>query len=222
MKKKTKWIISIIIGILLINIILINFYLENREKEYFEKNGVEGIWYYDREYDKEDIQNVNVNLDGSSVIRKGNTSLLIVHIKNTNKKTDLIIENIKISNFKNEIIKEEIIKQEIKPIRKKINKINNIMNFQINGKEESFFSGINSLWKILLLQRIAPKLKEGGFRAGSYSLDIRNFSSSLPPKIGERVNIFVEVEFSYEGGTFIAKRSHSVLISQPLPSPPHD
>lgn len=177
-----------------------------------EKQKVKGIHYYGTEYDPRDIQNVNVNLDGSTVLRRGTITVLIVKIENTNKGTDLTIKNIKLLDSSNNIIDKDVINQKIKPIRKEINKLNNIITLPL-----PFMKGPMYMW---WAQKIIPKIQEGSFRK-SYRPDIRDFSL-LSPKIGERVNIFVEVEFSYKERTFIVKRSHSILISEPLPIPPRD
>ncbi len=163
------------------------------------------------------INNIIIDVDSPSVIRVGNEFPLILRIINMNEDSydsDLIVKDIKILNSKNKEIKNSNINKIPKSVKKEISDLNKIkQQIQKNPqmcKEKEFEEKMKKTTSIL---------SEREFKE-SYILDIQNFYYYR--LIGETIFIPIKVKINYVGKNFIIDTNHSILISEPLPSPSHN
>lgn len=154
------------------------------------------------------IDNLIIKIHGPTVLRSGNNIIIRPVVINNNSDESVTIKQIRFLNSNKEIIKNSNINKMVNPIREKIKEAKELMSEQDNILETN-----------QRYQELVSSIQEGIFSESSI-FDIHNFDSS--PKIGDVVTIPIGIEIEYDGKTFTIKKEHSILISEPLPNPPHN
>jgi len=200
----------------------VDFDVLKKECEYHKecKEIEEGEGYYNikkiEQYKEKDVRNINIESHSSDVIRSGNNITIRLLIKNVNKKTDIFIKNIKFLDSNKKVVENFEINTIFKPVGKEINGMNK-MSSRIN-KSPIFYFYMLAYYKNL--EKIANRIESNSLRQSFRDINLRKFSDSWI--VGKTVTVFIEIEVNYDNKDYIIEKQHSVLISQPLPSPPHD
>lgn len=150
------------------------------------------------------IQNINVTIDGSSVLRSGDTFIIRPVIRNMNNDVDIDIKEIEFLNSENEIVNKFDINKRIKPIKEKTERLEKFKSSLILINKEEF-------------EKLIEEIKNETF-SKSFYLNIYDFDPSR--EIGKTITIPIHIKFSYDNKNFTINTSHSMLISEPLPKPP--
>jgi len=168
------------------------------------------------QYKEKDIRNINVDIDSPSVIRQGSNITLILRIINVNKKTDIFIKNIKFLDSNKKVVENFEINTTFNPIGKEINSMNKMFS-RMTKSPIFYYFYMFTYYKNF--EKIANKMSSNSFQQ-SFREDLRKFSDSWV--VGKNVIVFIEIEVNYDNKNYVVKEEHSILISGPLPSPPHD
>lgn len=171
------------------------------------------------QYREKDLRNVNVVVYGPNVIRSGNQIMFRLLIKNVNKKTDIFIKNVKLLDSNKKVIENFEINTSLKPVGKEIISMNK-MSSRINKSPFFYFYYMLAFYYDKNLEKIVNKIRSNSLEKSFREIDIRKYTSAM--KVEETVTILIEIEVNYDDKSYIIKKEHSVLISEPLPGPPHD
>ena len=182
----------------------------------------EGKGYYNlkkiEQYKEKDIRNIDVVIHGPNVIRSGNKFIVRLLIKNANKRTDIFIKNIKFLDSNKKVIENFEINATFKPVGNEISSINK-MSSRINKSPFFYLYYMLASYYDKNLEKTINKISSNSYQQ-SFTDDLRKFSDSWV--LYENVTIFIEIEVKYDNNDYIVKKQHSILISEQLPSPPHD
>jgi len=182
----------------------------------------EGKGYYNlkkiEQYKEKDIRNIDVIIHGPNVIRSGNKFIVRLLIKNANKRTDIFIKNIKFLDSNKKVIENFEINATFKPVGNEISSINK-MSSRINKSPFFYLYYMLASYYDKNLEKTINKISSNSYQQ-SFTDDLRKFSDSWV--LYENVTIFIEIEVKYDNNDYIVKKQHSILISEQLPSPPHD
>jgi len=153
---------------------------------------------------EEEISFLNITLDGSSALRSGDIFIIKPTITNLGK-DNASIEKIKIISPKKEKIREFTINKNILPVKEQIDRLDSLK--------------LSSLENKLELKRLRNEVRFKSFSKAFY-LNINDFSDSL--NVGDIVIIPLELKIYYNHKKYIVEINHTILISEPLPTPPHN
>lgn len=159
------------------------------------------------------IQNINISIDGSSVLRSGSEFIVRIIIINKNEKENITLKKIDILKSNELKFQEVYVNKIINPIGEAIKDSKNLKD-TVMKKGESYIPEFRSKY-----QGLVSKMQEGIF-VKSFKLNIYDFKSR--PEVGKTIMIPIVVEFNYNNKNFIINQSHTVLISEPLPAPSHN
>ena len=157
------------------------------------------------------VQNLVIEVDGTDVLRSGDEIIVRTIVKNLNNDTQIILDSIDILNSKNKLIKASNENKLIKPIKQDVTRLNELNSLRYNK--------LSTLEIEKEYYEKAIKIKNETFSKG-FLLNIHDFDSN--PQIGENVTIPIKLRFNYEGKDYVVEKIHTILVSEPLPSPPHN
>lgn len=192
MEQKNKKNKSVLIGILII-VILIFPFIDAQTPEFLNKK-------------------INLEIDSPLVIREGNSTNLIIRLMNLDEQKDseLTIKEVNIFNENKELIISSKYSKKIKTMKEEIDYLQQESNNLEKGKTIKDKSKFNDAVK---------NIKEKGFKQ-TFKINLYNFKSILIP--GDIINISIIIKIVYDEEEYFLNKNHEILISEPLPSPPHN